>query len=238
MKISVLEGQLLLVGRHMTTYWSDWKINNINYHRRHCVSVLISFYCTNKQWVLKKGLQLQQKCPIIQRQIFISHQQYWDLLQSNSSSSLCYYVAEKYSNKSGDPLSVVHLGLWPLQKQNSFKSLQQWELYAHLENLEGPKTVHQSLQLRKRGSVHIVCASCGWREGHGGSMDGERRNAYLTLDFLPRPLRVGGVLDVKQRVVDAGERLSGVFIMAAGSENHMPENRDGMSCYRIVDRFK
>lgn len=82
-----------------------------------------------------------------------------------------------------------------------------------------------------------MCASCGWREGHGGSMDGERRDAYLSLDFLPGPLRVGGVLDVKQRVVDAGERLSGVFIVAAGSENHMPENGDGKPCYRMDDRL-
>lgn len=69
-------------------------------------------------------------------------------------------------------------------------------------------------------------------------MDGECRDAYLALDFLPRLLRVGRVLDVKQCVVDARKRLSGVFIMAAGSENHMPENRDGKSCYRMDDRFK
>lgn len=69
-------------------------------------------------------------------------------------------------------------------------------------------------------------------------MDGERCDAYLSLDFLPGPLRVSGVLDVKQCIIDAGERLSGVFIMAAGSENHMPENRDGKSCDRMDDRFK
>lgn len=56
-------------------------------------------------------------------------------------------------------------------------------------------------------------------------MDSERCNADLTLDFLPGLLGVGRVVDVKQRIVYPRERLSCIFIMAAGSENHVSKNR-------------
>lgn len=64
-------------------------------------------------------------------------------------------------------------------------------------------------------------------------MDGERCNADLSLDFLPGLLGLGGVVDVKQRIVDAGKRLSCIFIMAAGCENHVSESTDRNLCHRM-----
>lgn len=55
-------------------------------------------------------------------------------------------------------------------------------------------------------------------------MDGERRNADLPLNLLPGLVRVGGVVDVKQRIIDPRERLPCIFIMAAGRKNHVSEN--------------
>lgn len=65
-------------------------------------------------------------------------------------------------------------------------------------------------------------------------MHGERCNADLSLNFLPGLLGLGGVVDVKQRIVDPGERLSCIFIMAAGSENHVSENTGRKSCHRQI----
>lgn len=71
-----------------------------------------------------------------------------------------------------------------------------------------------------------LCASCRWCEGHGSGLDGERRYADLTLDFLPGLLWVGRVLDVKQRVVDPREGLPCIFVVAAGCKDHMPETEE------------
>lgn len=72
---------------------------------------------------------------------------------------------------------------------------------------------------------HGVRASCRLCESHGSSVDSERCNADLSLDFLPGLLWVSGVLNIKQCVIDPRERLACIFIMATRSENDMPERR-------------
>jgi len=67
-----------------------------------------------------------------------------------------------------------------------------------------------------------VCLSGRLCECHGCCVDGEGRNADLPLDFLPGLLLIGGILDVKQGVIDPWEGLACVFVMTAGSEDQMP----------------
>lgn len=68
-------------------------------------------------------------------------------------------------------------------------------------------------------------------------MNSECCDADLTLDFLPGLFWVSRVLDVKQCIVDPRKRLSCIFIMAAGSKNHMPETerRDGVILWNALE---
>lgn len=58
-------------------------------------------------------------------------------------------------------------------------------------------------------------------------MNGERSDADLTLDFVPGLLRISRVLDVEQFIIDSRERLPYIFVMPAGSKDHMPERERG-----------
>ena len=76
-------------------------------------------------------------------------------------------------------------------------------------------------------ALDVCVFECSGRryECHAGSMHSKSCNTDLTPHFLPCLLWIGCVFYVKQRIIDAGERLACILVMAAGGKDHMSGGR-------------